>query len=77
MDLKRLEKLESYVIKMVNVVSDMKEKNRSLQALVDKTEEERKEKEGVIKENKELLNEREIIRSKIEDMLHALEKIEL
>ncbi|MFV1951785.1 MAG: hypothetical protein ACC630_07525 [Nitrospinota bacterium] len=76
-DLKQLEKLESYVIKMVSLVSELKEKNHSLEGFIDSIKEEKREQERVVKENKKLFNERQIIRSRIKDMLHALEKMEL
>jgi hypothetical protein len=67
MDISRLEQLESHILKFIERLSQFKNENVLLKDKINLLE----------KENTTLINEREILKLKIEGMLTNLEKIEI
>ncbi|MBI3327442.1 MAG: hypothetical protein HYZ81_12170 [Nitrospinae bacterium] len=86
-----LDMLQSRLVKMLDVMADLREKNGGLQNRVDDLEKEVSSKtddiarlreentrlQKIEEEHKQLVSEREIIRNKVEGMLKNLEKFEL
>ena len=86
-----LDMLQSRLVKMLDVMADLREKNDGLQSRVGDLEkevssqtddiarlrEENTRLQKIQEEHKQLVAEREIIRNKVEGMLKNLEKFEL
>lgn len=91
MSLEKMEALESKIRKAVELISDLKEKNSNLERKIDELQrelssqtenlsrlkEEKEKVDKVLDENRQLLEERDTIKTKIETMIASLDEIDL
>lgn len=67
MDISKVDQLESYILNLIERVSELKDENASLKDKIFQME----------KKNSQFIEERDIVKLKVEAMLRNLDKMEL